>query len=88
MPLAMALASGTAVSPEGGQPGCGRNGDGVGTGPVEKSIDAVDWLRRHMRDQGMADCADALDEAFAKCLQAYLDLQDPASHATVRRTTN
>jgi len=43
---------------------------------VEQCIDAVDWLRKHMRSLGMLDCAEALDEAFARCLKAYLDLQD------------
>ncbi len=46
---------------------------------VEQSIDAVDWLRKHMRSLGMLDCAEALDEAFARCLKAYLELQDQAA---------
>lgn len=50
--------------------------DGPSTVEVEQCIDAVDWLRKHMRTLGMLDCAEALDEAFARCLKAYLELQD------------
>ncbi len=41
---------------------------------VEQGIDVVDWLRKTMRSLGMLDCADALDDAFVKCLHAYLAL--------------
>lgn len=41
---------------------------------IEHSIDSVDWLRRQMRSLGAVACADALDEAFAHCLRAYLEL--------------
>lgn len=52
---------------------------GPSTVEVEQSIDALDWLRKHMRSLGMLDCAEALDEAFARCLRAYLELQDQAA---------
>lgn len=40
---------------------------------IESGIDNLGRLRRDMRHAGMIDCADALDEAFVKCLKAYLD---------------
>ena len=39
---------------------------------IERGIDAVDGLRVEMRKAGMTACADALDEAFVKCLQNYV----------------
>ncbi len=39
---------------------------------IERGIDAVDGLRVEMRKAGMAACADALDEAFVKCLREYV----------------
>ena len=80
------------MSPDDDPPGA-VNGTGeveTGTAPnrVEQSIDAVDWLRKHMRQAGMEDCADALDDAFAKCLKAYLDLQNGAGLGSETRTHN
>lgn len=56
----------------------GNNGSG-GEPPtaldqaIESGIDSLGRLRRDMRHAGLTDCADALDEAFVKCLKAYLD---------------
>jgi hypothetical protein len=55
-----------------------ENGSGGAQQPaldqaIESGIDNLGRLRRDMRHAGMVDCADALDEAFVKCLRAYLD---------------
>lgn len=57
---------GTGVTSERAEPGTEDQA-------VEHAIDAVDWLRSQMRRMGMTACADALDEAFVKCLQDYLE---------------
>lgn len=44
---------------------------------IERGIDAIDELRDKMRDAGMIDCADALDEVFIRCLRDYVTRGDP-----------
>ncbi len=43
---------------------------------IETGIDAINLLRMTMRKAGMWDCADALDEAFVKCLKDYMARKD------------
>ncbi|ESQ83771.1 hypothetical protein [Asticcacaulis benevestitus] len=43
---------------------------------IDAGIDAVNRLRRVMREAGLLACADALDEAFACCLSDYVTWQD------------
>lgn len=40
---------------------------------IEQGIDNLSKLRSDMREAGMTACADILDEAFVRCLQAYLE---------------
>lgn len=43
---------------------------------IERGIDAIDQLRDKMREAGMVDCADALDEVFIRCLRDYVTRRD------------
>jgi hypothetical protein len=43
---------------------------------VKRGIDALDLLRVLMREAGMLACADALDDAFAKCVKEYIERKD------------
>lgn len=45
---------------------------GAATFSIEQGIDAVDRLRGQMREAGMTECADALDEAFVCCLKNFV----------------
>jgi hypothetical protein len=40
---------------------------------IEHGIDSLARLRGDMRQAGMTDCADVLDEAFVRCLKAFVD---------------
>ncbi len=58
-------------------PGKTGNGDADPSDQeIEEGIDAINLLRVTMRKAGMADCADALDEAFVKCLKDYMAHRD------------
>lgn len=39
---------------------------------IEEGIDAIDQLSTKMRQAGMIDCANALDEVFVRCLRNYV----------------
>jgi hypothetical protein len=43
---------------------------------IQRGIDALDLLRVLMREAGMTVCADALDDAFAKCVKEYIERKD------------
>ncbi len=65
-----------------------ENAGDVARPEIERAIDGIDWLRRHMRQVGMIDCADVLDEAFATSLKAYLDLREGDGSAGAAMNTN
>ncbi|HTM81555.1 hypothetical protein [Asticcacaulis sp.] len=59
-----------------------KNGDSEPEGPaaieraIQRAVDALDLLRILMREAGMTACADALDDAFAKCVKEYIERKD------------
>ncbi|OYW82957.1 MAG: hypothetical protein B7Z26_01930 [Asticcacaulis sp. 32-58-5] len=52
--------------------GAGGTGEGIDRA-IELGIDSLAQLRSDMREAGMLECAEILDEAFVKCLKAYVD---------------
>ena len=46
---------------------------------IEQGIDCLAQLRTDMRQAGMTECADMLDEAFVKCLKAYVERRAASS---------
>ena len=51
---------------------------------VEEGIDAIDRLATKMRQAGMNDCANALDEVFVRCLRNYV-ARTEGSDAAIRK---
>jgi len=43
---------------------------------VERGIEAIGLLRVQMREAGMTDCADALDEVYVQCLRDFVTRAD------------
>jgi hypothetical protein len=52
--------------------GAGGTGRGIDRA-IEQGIDSLAQLRTDMREAGMLECAEILDETFVKCLKAYVD---------------
>ena len=63
------MASGKTPSAPNGGPGTSQSVEQILAG----AIDQIDGLRMAMRKIEKLDCAAVLDEAFAKCLRAYLE---------------
>lgn len=59
------------MSPETGK-AVGKDQDAIDRA-IEQGIDSLARLRNDMREAGLFDCADLLDEAFVTCLKAYVD---------------
>ena len=66
--------------------GGGKGGGAEDEFTIEKGIDAIDQLREKMREAGMVDCADALDDVFIRCLRNYVTRDDPQSESTLAQT--
>lgn len=64
----------------------GKGGGAEDEFTIERGIDAIDQLREKMRQAGMTDCADALDEVFIRCLRNYVSGDEPKPEPEVQPT--
>ncbi|ADU14080.1 hypothetical protein [Asticcacaulis excentricus] len=51
---------------------CGNAGEDGLDQAISRGIDSLGRLRADMRQAGLTDCADLLDEAFVCCLKAFV----------------